>query len=130
MTAEALLDLIERDDAHPALLVPGNAATVSYSELHAAVDRVARSLAAVGIEPGDAVALCLPNGPEIVIAFLAIVAAGAGAAPLNPAYTPRSSAPTSTISPAPRWCCTPGRRAGARGLRARHPSPRATAGAG
>ena len=87
MTAEALLDLIERDDAHPALLVPGNAATVSYSELHAAVERVAGELAGAGIVQGDAVAMSFPNGPEMVIAFLAIIAAGAAAAPLNPAYT-------------------------------------------
>jgi acyl-CoA synthetase (AMP-forming)/AMP-acid ligase II len=87
MTAEALLDLIERDDGHPALLVPGTAATVSYAELHAAVDRVAGELAGVGIVPGDAVAMSFPNGPEMVIVFLAIIAAGAAAAPLNPAYT-------------------------------------------
>lgn len=87
MTAEALLDLIERDDGHPALLAPGTAATVSYAELHAAVDRVAGELAGVGIVQGDAVAMSFPNGPEMVIAFLAIIAAGAAAAPLNPAYT-------------------------------------------
>ena len=31
--------------------------------------------------------MSLPNGPEIVAAFLGVVAAGAGAAPLNQAYT-------------------------------------------
>jgi acyl-CoA synthetase (AMP-forming)/AMP-acid ligase II len=87
MTAEALLDLIERDDGHPALLVPGTSATVSYAELHAAVERVARELVGEGITPGDAVAMSFANGPEMVIAFLSIIAAGAAAAPLNPAYT-------------------------------------------
>ena len=87
MTAEALLDLIERNDGHPALVVPGTGATVSYAELHAAVDRVAGELVAVGITPGDAVAMSFANGPEMVIAFLSIIAAGAAAAPLNPAYT-------------------------------------------
>ena len=87
MTAEALLDLIERNDEHPALIVPGTGATVSYAEMHAAVDRVARELVQVGIAPGDAVAMAFLNGPEMVIGFLAIVAAGAAAAPLNPAYT-------------------------------------------
>jgi oxalate---CoA ligase len=55
--------------------------------LRETADRIARSLAAAGVGPGDAVALSLPNGPEIVAAFLGIVAAGAGAAPLNQAYT-------------------------------------------
>jgi acyl-CoA synthetase (AMP-forming)/AMP-acid ligase II len=87
MTAEALLDLIERNDGHPALVVPGDGATVSYAEMHAAVDRVASELVGVGITPGDAVAMSFTNGPEMVIAFLAIVAAGAAAAPLNSAYT-------------------------------------------
>ena len=31
--------------------------------------------------------MSLPNGPEIVAAFLGVVAAGAAAAPLNQAYT-------------------------------------------
>lgn len=87
MTAEALLDLIERNDGHPALVVPGSGATVSYAELHEALHRVARELVGIGIAPGDAVAMSFPNGPEMVIAFLAIIAAGAAAAPLNPAYT-------------------------------------------
>ena len=51
------------------------------------VERLARQLAGAGVQPGDTVALSLVNGPEIVLAFLAIVAAGAAAAPLNPGYT-------------------------------------------
>lgn len=51
------------------------------------VERLAAQLVGAGVEPGDAVALSLPNGPEIVLAFLAIVHAGAAAAPLNPGYT-------------------------------------------
>jgi acyl-CoA synthetase (AMP-forming)/AMP-acid ligase II len=86
-SAEALLDLIEREDGHPALLVPHTGATVSYAQLHQAVARVAGELAGGGIEPGDVVAMSFVNGPEMVICFLAIIAAGAGAAPLNPAYT-------------------------------------------
>src|SRR4029079_17560627 len=37
--------------------------------------------------PDDAVRMILPNGPEIVAAFLGVVATGAAAAPLNQAYT-------------------------------------------
>jgi acyl-CoA synthetase (AMP-forming)/AMP-acid ligase II len=86
-TAEALLDLIERDDDHPALRTPQTGASVAYSDLQRAVTRLARELAGAGVAPGDAVAMSFANGPEMVICFLAIIAAGAAAAPLNPAYT-------------------------------------------
>jgi acyl-CoA synthetase (AMP-forming)/AMP-acid ligase II len=39
------------------------------------------------LEPGRTVALCFGNGPEILATFLGVLAAGAAAAPLNPAYT-------------------------------------------
>ena len=46
---------------------------------------VAATLAERGIGPGDRVAIVLPNGPEMAVAFLT-VAAACCAAPLNPAY--------------------------------------------
>jgi acyl-CoA synthetase (AMP-forming)/AMP-acid ligase II len=82
---EGLLALIDRADEHPAVVAPGS--SVSFADLHEAVERLAGQLAGAGVEPGDAVALSLPNGIEIVLAFLAIVRAGAAAAPLNPGYT-------------------------------------------
>ena len=42
-------------------------------------------LRAAGIERNDSVAVVLPNGPEMAVAFLAVASAGA-CAPLNPAY--------------------------------------------
>jgi acyl-CoA synthetase (AMP-forming)/AMP-acid ligase II len=76
---------------HPAedtaVIAPESGLSISYGELAESVDRVACSLANAGVAPDDRVALTLANGPEIVVAFLAIVAAGAGAAPLNPTYT-------------------------------------------
>lgn len=82
---EGLLALIDRADEHPAVVAPAD--SVSFVELHEAVERLAGQLAGAGVEPGDAVALSLPNGIEIALAFLAIVRAGAAAAPLNPGYT-------------------------------------------
>jgi acyl-CoA synthetase (AMP-forming)/AMP-acid ligase II len=83
----ALLDLLGAPDDALALVEPACGERTTYGELREAADRIARSLAAAGAGPGDAVALSLPNGPEIVAAFLGIVAAGAAAAPLNQAYT-------------------------------------------
>ncbi len=83
----ALLDLLTAPDGAPALAEPASGERTSYGELRETADRIGRSLAAAGAGPGDAVAMSLPNGPEIVAAFLGVVAAGAGAAPLNQAYT-------------------------------------------
>ncbi|MQG45821.1 MAG: AMP-binding protein, partial [SAR202 cluster bacterium] len=40
-----------------------------------------------GIGRGDRVAFVLPNGVEHIVSFLAVTAAGATVAPLNPAFT-------------------------------------------
>jgi acyl-CoA synthetase (AMP-forming)/AMP-acid ligase II len=53
--------------------------------LHAHVSDTVKMLNTIGLGRHDRVALVLPNGPEMAVAFLA-VAAGATAAPLNPAY--------------------------------------------
>jgi len=86
-TPATLMAGITRADDDVALVAPATGDRVTYAELHEAVERIARQLTAAGVEPGDAVALSLPNGPPFVLAFLGVVAAGAAAAPLNPAYT-------------------------------------------
>ena len=50
-----------------------------------ALDRAVGRLAALGVGEGDRVALVAANGPALIVAFLAVVASGAAAAPLNPA---------------------------------------------
>jgi oxalate---CoA ligase len=85
--SEALLDLLAAPDGALALVEPASAEHTTYGELRAAAEQLGRSLAAAGVAPGETVAMSLPNGPEIVTAFLASVAAGAAAAPLNQAYT-------------------------------------------
>src|ERR1700681_1922544 len=55
----------------------GNYRSSSWAEVADRVSRLARGLAALGIEPGDRVALIAENRPEWVIADLAIVSAGA-----------------------------------------------------
>ena len=58
---------------------------LSYAGLKSILEATIADLNAIGIGRGDRVAIVLPNGPEMAVAFLA-VAAGASAAPLNPAY--------------------------------------------
>lgn len=57
-----------------------------YSELQHQISTIADGLYAMGIGRDSRVALVLPNGPEMAIAFLA-VASCATCAPLNPSYT-------------------------------------------
>jgi amino acid adenylation domain-containing protein len=68
----------------PAILAPGRVA-LSYGELFEQVSRMVQRLNQLGIGCDDRVAIVLPNGPEMAVAFLSI-AAGAVSAPLNPAY--------------------------------------------
>ena len=79
--------LAHPDSASPALIVPDSGQELSYGQLATRVETLARRLAGLGVRRGDRVALALPNGPDVVLLLLAITALGAGAAPLNPAYT-------------------------------------------
>ena len=56
---------------------------LSYGELDRQVRGVATSLRARGIEPGDKVALLVPNVPEFTIAYFGILYAGATIVPIN-----------------------------------------------
>ncbi len=64
-------------------------AVLSYSELLAEAQRVSRLLSARGVEPGERVALVLPNVPAFPILFYGAVAAGAVVVPMNPMLTAR-----------------------------------------
>lgn len=60
--------------------------SLSYRELDALSDALARRLNAAGIGAGDIVGLCLPRSPELIVALIAILKAGAAYLPLDPAY--------------------------------------------
>ncbi|MCZ2820567.1 long-chain-fatty-acid--CoA ligase [Modestobacter sp. VKM Ac-2977] len=63
-------------------------ATTSYAELRDAVARAATVLHDLGVRPGDRVALVLPNCPQHVVAFNAVLRLGAVVVEHNPLYTP------------------------------------------
>jgi acyl-CoA synthetase (AMP-forming)/AMP-acid ligase II len=81
----SLRQLITRSDTHKALVVPQAGYWLSYGQLQGALDRAAGRLARVGVREGDRVAVVAANGPALIVTFLALVALGAAAAPLNPA---------------------------------------------
>jgi long-chain acyl-CoA synthetase len=57
---------------------------LNYAELDERSARVASLLAMRGIEPGDRVALMLPNIPEFAVHYYGILRAGAVVVPMNP----------------------------------------------
>jgi amino acid adenylation domain-containing protein len=78
------------------LLAPGGdgrdalksaSAALTYAELRAAVLAARETLRRSGVGPGDRVALCCPRGLAGIVALLAVVAAGAAYAPLDPALS-------------------------------------------
>lgn len=68
-----------------ALVAPGRQ-PLTYPELGDSLRTARRALAGTGFRPGEIAAVVLPNGPELITAFLAISGIGAGAL-LNPALT-------------------------------------------
>jgi acyl-CoA synthetase (AMP-forming)/AMP-acid ligase II len=67
--------------AKPALVT--DTRTISWSEFDAAQNRVANGLVALGLAPGDRVALVMDNSAEMVEAMFGIVRAGGVMVPLN-----------------------------------------------
>ncbi|RFA20962.1 long-chain-fatty-acid--CoA ligase [Subtercola boreus] len=87
----SLVDLIEssvkRFGPAPALEFFGRVTT--YRELGDQIDRAAEGLRRLGVEHGDRVALVLPNCPQHIVAFYAVLRLGAIVIEHNPLYTPR-----------------------------------------
>jgi amino acid adenylation domain-containing protein/non-ribosomal peptide synthase protein (TIGR01720 family) len=75
---------VARTPAAPAVL--SGCAAVSFAELDAAANQLARMLIARGAGPERVVALVLPRSLDLVVAQVAVVKAGAAFLPVNPAY--------------------------------------------
>ena len=76
--------------AYGAATVEGS---VTFAELDAEVDRVARGLRARGVSRGDRVAIAMPNVPHFVYAYFGILRAGGIAVPLNVMLTEQEISP-------------------------------------
>jgi long-chain acyl-CoA synthetase len=61
--------------------------SMTYARLQDAVDRFAGALRRLGVRKGERVAVILPNCPQEVIAFYAVLRLGAIVVPTNPLYT-------------------------------------------
>lgn len=91
LPAGSLYDLLETSVA----AYPDNVAleffggTTSYRELGEQVSRAAEGLRGLGVKRGDTVAIVLPNAPQHIVAFYAVLRLGAIVIEHNPLYTPR-----------------------------------------
>ena len=61
---------------------------LTYSDLNSQIEKTVRTLNEFGLGRNDRVAMVLPNGPELAVAFLSVIS-GATCAPLNPDYRAR-----------------------------------------
>src|SRR5918997_6658825 len=68
-------------------LVHAGGRSLPYAEVDQASGRVATSLLGLGLEPGDAVAVQLPNLPQFLFSYFGILKAGLVMVPLNPLLT-------------------------------------------
>lgn len=87
----SLVDMVEdavaRFRARKALEFFGRG--TSYAELGEQIERAAEGLRRLGVTKGDRVALVLPNCPQHVVAFYAVLRLGAVVVEHNPLYTAR-----------------------------------------
>jgi len=79
--AELVSDVAQRNGAKPAIIFADT--RISYAELNTQIERGANGLAARGVAKEDRVALLVPNIPEFVVAYYAILRCGAIVVPIN-----------------------------------------------
>lgn len=86
---ESLVDLLESSVERfgPLDALDFFGATTTYAELGQQVAKAAEGLRRLGVGPGDRVALVLPNCPQHVVAFYAVLRLGGVVVEHNPLYT-------------------------------------------
>jgi long-chain acyl-CoA synthetase len=87
----SLIDMLEEASQKypdsPCTIFKG--AKVTYREMNELTDRLSAALAGLGIKKGDRVGIFMPNTPQFVLAYFAILKAGGVVVAINPLYTPR-----------------------------------------
>jgi long-chain acyl-CoA synthetase len=91
LPTDSLVELYETSvrEAGPSVALDFFGRTTTYASLGDQINRAAAGLVALGVRAGDRVALVLPNCPQHVIAFYAVIRIGAIVVEHNPLYTAR-----------------------------------------
>ncbi|HEX8858165.1 MAG TPA: long-chain fatty acid--CoA ligase [Actinomycetes bacterium] len=83
--ANLALNLVEAKDMYPdRAAVRLDDRILTYGQLDERSGRVASLLTGLGVQPGDRVALMLPNIPEFPVLYYGVLRAGATVVPMNP----------------------------------------------
>ncbi len=82
---DTIRHLLARGQPEAPALLSTDGLSLTHRALAETVERLAGQLRSAGVGRGDRVAVVLPNGPEMALAFLAVTAC-ATVAPLNPTY--------------------------------------------
>ncbi|TFB75348.1 long-chain fatty acid--CoA ligase [Cryobacterium glaciale] len=90
-TTETLTDMMETsaEQFAPCIALDFFGSSTTYAELGEQISRAANGLRKLGVSPGDRVAIVLPNCPQHVVAFYAVLRLGAIVVEHNPLYTDR-----------------------------------------
>jgi long-chain acyl-CoA synthetase len=91
LPTESLVALLERSvrEAGDSVATEFFGRTTTYDQLGDQISRAAEGLRRLGVQAGDRVAIVLPNSPQHVVAFYAILRIGAIVVEHNPLYTER-----------------------------------------
>jgi long-chain acyl-CoA synthetase len=82
MSEYGFWNLAQEDPDHLAL-IESDGRTVRAGELLARANRLVHALRALGLQPGDCIATCLPNGVPMIETYLAAAQAGWYLTPIN-----------------------------------------------
>jgi acyl-CoA synthetase (AMP-forming)/AMP-acid ligase II len=96
---EFLLATAAEQAERPAIIDAASGRTLHYGELADGVRRVASGLAALGLRPGNVLAIMAPNSPEWLLACCGALTARGVVTGINPLCTPGEVATQLATSP-------------------------------
>jgi long-chain acyl-CoA synthetase len=82
-----LQETAKKNPSSPCTILKGG--QVTYKEMDEITDRLAAGLAELGVKKGDRVGIFMPNVPQFVIAYFAILKLGGVVVAFNPLYSGR-----------------------------------------
>lgn len=88
LTTQSLLEAQSAAHGEALCILSEQGEPLSYGALKDSMEAIVRSFRLLGLTREDRVALVLPNGPDLAVAFLAVTSC-ATAVPLNPAFKAR-----------------------------------------